>query len=274
MTPDEIALDPTFPLCWENTETLRIGFDQAEVRLHAPSPAAQRFMDKLRSGLHPREFAGVASRAGLTAEEQVTLMRELAPVLINSGAPTPHTQRTITTTASFAVLGEGEFARGIRKRFEQSGLLIVQGGEAPDFAILVEQFLGASSRAQPLLSNNIPHLQICATDRRILLGPLVLAGGMPCLACVELHNLDREPLLHVLAAQLAGDIPPAATAHGIELISTIAIAVARRWQHGEADLVGARLSFPVHKGLPAPTPDREQLTPHPACGCVSLSQLK
>ncbi len=56
MTPDEIALDPTFPLCWEDTETLRIGFDRAEVRLRAPSPAAQRFVDKLRTGLHQREL--------------------------------------------------------------------------------------------------------------------------------------------------------------------------------------------------------------------------
>ncbi len=216
----------------------------------------------------------MARKAGLSADEQASLMHQLAPVLMHPEAATPHTRESNSRVVSFAVLGEGVFARGVRRRFELAGLPLVQGAAAPDFAVLVEQFLGSSARAQPLLSSDIPHLQVCATDRRILLGPLVLSGGMPCLTCVELHDLDREPSLHVLAAQLAGDLPPAATAHGIELVSAFAIAVARRWQQGEADLVGARLSFPIHKGLPVPLPDAEQLAAHPACGCVSLSQVK
>lgn len=272
MTLNHVALDPMFPLCWENTETLRIGFDRAEVRLHTPTPAAQRFMDKLRSGVHPHDLDSVARRSGLRSEEQELLMQQLQPVLVQAHSNTSQPVQKGFPTALFAVLGEGVFAREVRRRFELEGLTSAADGTSPDFVVLVEQFVGTTTRAQTLLSNDVPHLLLRATDRHLFLGPLVLPGGMPCLSCLELHSLEKEPSLHVLAAQLANEVPSAAATHGIDLVSQSAIAVARRWQQGCADLVGVRLIFPVLRGLPVPLPESEKLSPHPDCGCVSLSQ--
>lgn len=272
MKPERIALDPAFPLCWENTETLRVGFDRAEVRLHSPTPAAQRFIDKLRSGLYPREITNVANKSGLLADERALLMHQLAPVLVRVPEDTSRDGESASGTATFAVLGVGAFARGVRERFSQAGFLLAQDGTAPGFVILIEQFLGTTDRAQALLSSDIAHLLLRVTDRHLFLGPLVLPGGMPCLTCVELHGLDSEPSMHVLAAQLAAELPAAATPQCVELVSSSAIAVARRWQQGVYDLVGARLRFPVHRGLPSAIPDLEKISSHPDCGCVSLTQ--
>lgn len=272
MKPERIALDPALPLCWENTETLRVGFDRAEVRLHSPTPAAQRFIDKLRSGLYSRELTTVAGKSGLLAEEQALLMLQLAPVLVRMPEEASSEHESAPSTATFAVLGDGAFARGVRERVAQAGLLLTQEGAAPGFAILVEQFLGTTDRAQVLLSSDIAHLPLRVTDRHLFLGPLVLPGGMPCLTCLELHGLDSEPSMHVLAAQLAGELPAAATPQSVELVSSSAIAVARRWQQGVNDLVGARLRYSVHRGLPSAIPSLEKISSHPDCGCVSLTQ--
>lgn len=273
MTQENVTLNPVFPLCWENIETLRIGFDRAEVRLHTPTPAAQRFVDKLRDGVHPRDLESVARRSGLRSDEREMLMQQLKPVLLQAHDSTSEPFKKDHPTALFAVFGEGSFARRVRKRFELAGLSLATGTASPDFVVLVEQFVGTTTRAQSLLSNDVPHLLLRATDRHLVLGPLVLPGGLPCLTCLELHSLEKEPSLHVLGAQLANEVPAAATSHGIELLSESAVAVARQWQHGGTDLVGVRLIFSVSRGIPAPMPVREDLPPHPDCGCVSLSPL-
>lgn len=273
MTQENVTLNPVFPLCWENMETLRIGFDRAEVRLHTPSPAAQRFVDQLRAGIHPRDLESVAKRSGLPSDERELLMHQLKPVLLQACDNTSEPLEEDHQAALFAVFGEGSFARRVRRRFELAGLALATEAASPDFVVLVEQFVGTTTRAQSLLSNDVPHLLLRATDRHLVLGPLVLPGGRPCLTCLELHSLEKEPSLHVLAAQLANEIPAAATTHGIELLSESAIAVARQWQHGCTDFVGVRLIFSVVCGVPVPLPEREDLSPHPDCGCVSLSPL-
>lgn len=273
MTQENVTLNPVFPLCWENIETLRIGFDRAEVRLHTPTPAAQRFVDRLRAGVHPRDLESVARRSGLLSDERELLMHQLRPVLVQARDNTSEPLKEDHPSALFAVFGEGSFARRVRRRFELAGLALATEAVTPDFVVLVEQFVGTTTRAQSLLSDDVPHLLLRATDRHLFLGPLVLPGGLPCLTCLELHSLEKEPSLHVLAAQLANEIPAAATPHGIELLSESAIAVARQWQHGCTDLVGVRLIFSVSRGVPAPLPEREDISPHPDCGCVSLSPL-
>lgn len=276
MTPELelVALDPMFPLCWESTETLRIGFDRAEVRLHTPTPAVQRFVDKLRTGVRPGDLDSVARRSGLPPDEQESLMHQLKPVLVPLLSSPTLPRQEGTSLAQFAVFGEGSFAREVRRRFELAGVALATEGKTPDFAVLVEQFVETTSRAQTLLSDDVPHLLVRATDRHLFLGPLVLPGGMPCLACLELHSLEKEPSLHILTAQLANETPSAATAPSIDLVSQLAIAVSRRWNQGCTDLVGVRLIFTVLRGLPVPLPESEVLAPHSDCGCVLLSQQK
>lgn len=61
-----------------------------------------------------------------------------------------------------------------------------------------------------------PHLAVAVRDTAVLVGPLVLQSGSPCVRCLDLHRADRDPSWPSLAAQLAareGEPPcPATTA--------------------------------------------------------------
>lgn len=273
MTSEYIFLDPTFPFCWESTETLRIGFDRAEVRVHSPSPPVQRLLDKLRSGIRSRDLNTYARRIGLSKEEQDQLLHQLSPALVHSMKKTPEGPQAEVKHATFAVYGSGAYASTVRVRFEQAGFKLVTDESVPDFAVLVEYFLGTTAKAQSLLIDDVCHLPIRLTDRHISIGPLVLPGGRPCLACVELHGIGDDPSQQVLAAQLANEVPSTATSHSIDLVSAAAIAIARLWQHEHKAFAAVRLRYPVHQGLPVPIPDIQHIMPHPGCGCVSLAHF-
>lgn len=274
MNSAHISLDPAFPICWENLDTLRVGFDRAAVRLPAPSPAAQRFLAALRTGVEQEELTSLAKRAGLSAREQRVLMRRLDPVLVRGSAHATSPDLTTLPAMTLAVFGRGVFAHGIRERLALAEYPLVSAGERPGFAVLVEEFLHGTALAQSLLADGVPHIPIRVTDQHLFLGPAVLPGGAPCLSCVELHQLDVEPALHVLGAQLANETPAAATAACTELASASVLAMLRRWQHGSTELARIRLSYPVVRGLPSPIPAVERIPPHTSCGCGALSPAR
>lgn len=301
-----IRLDPTLPLCWESLETLRIGFDRAEVRLHRPSARAQRFIALLQEGLLSSEFTAASRKIGLHARERSILLDALSPVLLRTPLrasadqalhPSPRRSPARTPEGpgaerrSVAVLGGGFFARALRADLVRTGFELSEGNstesdstesdstkddsegeEAAGFVVLVDRFLGPATRAHQLLISDIPHLPIRLTDRSVLIGPIVKPGGAPCLSCVELHEQEEDPLLPALAAQLLHVQPGAETAAAAELASALTATLIRRWWTGLPELTDSRLRFAVREGVPETLPTVEAVLPHPGCGCVSLAQ--
>ena len=100
-----------------------------------------------------------------------------------------------------------------------------------------------------------------------LAGPLVLPGQSPCLACVELHRVDADPLIAVLAAQIIRATPAAETLACAELAASLALIALRQWQTEESPDTAVRLRFPVRGGRPRYAPTTEDVLPHPECGC-------
>ncbi len=274
MTHEYLALDPALPICWETTEILRIGFERAEVRVRSPSPAEQRFIGQLRLGVRRSDLEAVARRTGLLPPEHEALLRELAPALVskNPSAPISH---DLAAAPAITVRGDGSFAEAMRTHLKLARVPSAAHDAPPDLVILVEQFLGPTARGQSLLSDGIPHLPVRLTDRHLYVGPFVPPGGSPCLSCVELHTLDIDPVLQILAAQLANGAPAAATDTCAWFASTLAVATAIQYRastHRMVDLVGVRLRYPVHDRILAPVPTVEHIPSHVDCGCVTLAR--
>lgn len=76
------CIDPALPLCWEDPETLRLGFDRAEARISRPSAGTQRLLGVLQRGLPLSQLARASLLVGATAAERCSLIELIAPVLI------------------------------------------------------------------------------------------------------------------------------------------------------------------------------------------------
>jgi hypothetical protein len=287
MRSARLQLNPEFPLCWEGTETLRFGFEQPRLRLQSPTPAQQRFISELIDGINDRELPSIAQKCGLSALELTALLSLLEPVLAHLPAsrhPSRTTQprRTHKPNPEVLVFGAGEFVTTLCDNIAQSGVTVASRApttlsqpaprSAPiaacSFAIIVERFLGPTAVPQALYGEGVPHLPICLTDTSMSIGPLVLPGGSPCLACVEQHRVDAEPKIAVFATQLLGLSPAAESPHCAELAAAIILVAFRRWQQNPESTQSARMRFPVQRGFPEFRSSFEVISPHPECACA------
>lgn len=273
MQPYTIRIDPALPVCWENTDTLRIGFDQAEVLVTRPTAGVQRFIGMLRQGVPSTQLNSATRKAGISVSTRQKLMLQLSHVLVHEAIlspiarPMPQPQSTARTCE---VLGEGPFASRLRSALAIAGFSPAQDS-APEFAIVVEYFREPAARAQHLLISGVPHLPIRLSDRSMTLGPLVLPGGAPCLSCLELHGSRDEPLASLLAAQLLGEVPASATERCAERASALIIALHEHWLAGVPELTQCRLRYPVRNGIVGIIPTTEAVSGHRECACISLA---
>lgn len=109
-----------------------------------------------------------------------------------------------------------------------------------------------------------PHLAIAVRDATVLVGPFVLPGRGPCLNCLDLHRLDRDPAWRVLAPQMQD-----ATATEPVAWTTVLAGAALAADEVLIQLQGGRprtLSATVEIAGPVDTVWR-RWTQHPACGC-------
>lgn len=291
MQRQRILIDPTLPVCWESTRTLRIGFDRAEARVHNPTVSTMRMIRALRDGIWADELRLAQIEAGATAVEQRALLDELGPVLLRD--PPLHTSDTCCTDTGeglqhhsqrlFAggdagvvtVLGEGMLAARLRRALAHAGFEIADPTchtARPCFGVLVERFLAPTTRGTQLLLSEVPLLAVRVTDRSMTLGPVITAGGKPCLGCIELHGLEQNPLGPVLAAQLLDESPGAETQAGADLMAALVVAIVRSWCGGVPQLPHTRLRFTLQGGVPQLPPTVETITRHPECACQHLNQ--
>jgi bacteriocin biosynthesis cyclodehydratase domain-containing protein len=112
--------------------------------------------------------------------------------------------------------------------------------------------------------HRLPHLTVTVRDGTVLVGPLVPPRGQPCLNCLDLHRIDRDPAWPQLAAQLAApDREPCATA---TLLAAAGLAAAEVlcWLDGaQPATLGAILELAAPGQL-----RRRSWPPHPRCDCA------
>lgn len=297
------CVDPALPLCWESPDTLRLGFDRAEVRIPTPSAATQRLLDALRTGVPFGGLSRVAQHVGASAAERRALIERLAPVLVSRPAtPTGEPCRTPGfVRLRIAVLGTSEAAAVLREACARAGhdafewrpdsepvsaqqpvptpqptpqprsdQWIAPIQPRPDLVIAVERFLLPPRTTQLLIEHEIPHLLVRFSDRGVRVGPLVRPGSGPCTVCVALHDTDADPSLPALAVQLPGVRPASETPACAETAASMAMSAIHHWLAGAHWPHLMRQRAEVHDGLPMPGIACESLAVHPNCGCGLL----
>jgi hypothetical protein len=154
----------------------------------------------------------------------------------------------------------------------------------PDLVVLVEHGAADATAADQLISADVPHLSVVVREDDVLVGPLVTPGDGPCLRCLDLHRLDRDPawpstLQQVLTAAATSrreETALSTMAAGLAALQVLAhldrgAAVQERLGAGEPPLPrpaarGATLELELPQGLAA----RRAWPVHARCGCQRL----
>src|SRR5262249_20022348 len=109
------------------------------------------------------------------------------------------------------------------------------------------------------------HLAVAVRDGTVVIGPLVRPGATPCLNCLDLHRVDRDPAWRVVAAQLSDGADQAEPIAATTALAATAFAAAEVLAHidgGTPATRGARVE--TSRGG---QPRRRQWSLHPQCGC-------
>lgn len=300
------CIDPALPLCWEDPQTLRLGFDHAEARITAPSAGTQRLLGVLQRGLPLSELPRASLLVGATAAERRALIELVAPVLVTrpiggangstraisrGGSNGERRETSAVGTAPvdtrrlrIAVLGRGGAAESLRSAVGRAGweslnwsLLpseaLASEHVTPDLCIVVERFMEPPATFHELAASGVPHLAVRFTDRSVRIGPLVIPGRAPCISCLHLREVAHDPGLPALAAQLHGRFPAAETPASAEFASALALAfVHRRWDESDWQRV-TQLRLTVERGMPSTIPEEHSVLAHPDCACATASAV-
>ncbi|TDB72271.1 ThiF family adenylyltransferase [Micromonospora sp. KC721] len=109
-----------------------------------------------------------------------------------------------------------------------------------------------------------PHLLLGLREGTPVVGPLVRPPVGPCLHCLDLHRVDRDPGWPALAAQLAGD-PDDQSCTAATLLAAVGYAVAEALAHldgGSPETLGCAVEVGGTGRL-----RRRVWSPHPRCTC-------
>jgi hypothetical protein len=279
----QYRIDPALPLTWETFTTLRIGFERPVATVSDPSAGAQRLIGAFRSGLPLAPDHRRLRRYGVTPAEWREVVAALAPVLVEA-APEPGPERQgreggppqgRLRRLRVAVTGAGLAQERIGEALTRVGHRVhrpppEQAGRTEpelDLLIHVERFIEAPGPDILLLAERLPQLTLRFTDRAFWLGPLSAPRGSPCARCVVEHELDADPALPLIAAQILGRTPAAETPLAVAAAADLAVTAIRRWQHGDAALARSRVRVAVARGLPSLAAVPSPVAAHPRCRC-------
>jgi bacteriocin biosynthesis cyclodehydratase domain-containing protein len=133
------------------------------------------------------------------------------------------------------------------------------------FAVLVGFAAPATLTALAYGTRRLAHLAVSVRDGTVVVGPLVQPGRSPCLNCLDLHRLDRDPAWSVVAAQLHDGPDTAEPITATTALAAAAYAAAEVLAHidgGQPTTLGATVEI---AGPDKAT--RRSWVPHPRCGC-------
>lgn len=278
-------IDPALPICWEDLETLRIGFEHAVVRLRRPTVVAQRIISAFREGMPLSNM--LRYHYGASPVEWSAIVETLAPALVSvDAAPGDSTSASAASTQSLVVPGETRGAHLVRAALSSIGWQVrddVPSGAtsevnvpAPLAQISVEQFVEAPAILPVAPQSQLPQLPVKFTDQSVWIGPILMPGATPCAECVLRADTVHEPALPVLGAQLVDAVPATLTPAAVTFTAAVIGALVERFfcapstprTHDDEQrlrLERGRLRYAVHSGVPDVQPEYVALDPHLAC---------
>lgn len=275
--------------------TVQIGTDpERALVLEFPDPRILTLLDQL-DGWHDEDsYRETARRLGVTAtdaQELLSLLRHsrllIDPAAMITSAADPGLRREHADEAAALALRRGASpaeTMGIRARQRvvvhgtdpmagriadvlcRSGIGRVRhsGNARPGeagFAVLVNSPQPPVLTARAHARRGMPYLVVAVSDGAVNVGPLVVPGHTPCIACVELHHRDAVPMWRDFGADTA---PIEATLR--ELAISVASCQVMQFLDGNTSAAhGAtiQLRSPFHMR-------RRVWREHASCGCVAV----
>lgn len=264
MTSPATIIDPSLPVSWEDPQTLRVGFDRAVARVCAPSARQQRLVHALRSGVCPDRLPSTLRETGSSRSDWAALTSQLAGTLMPKHPDLP--PRSVRIGVIGSGIAQDELLRTLESAGLSAGVFTPQRRDW-DLVVVIERFIELPVLEGIRLAAGLPQLLIRLSDRSVGIGPLIEGEGSPCLSCVTLGDLQSDPALAVVAAQLVGTVPATETRTVVPMVAALAVGLIGHWLAGSTDLARSRWRLPIVRSLPLPRISTERVAPHPDCGC-------
>jgi bacteriocin biosynthesis cyclodehydratase domain-containing protein len=252
-----LRLDPEHPPVWRDALTLQFGPD-AVVVLTDPAPWQQRLVAALATGVPESVFEHYAATLGAAPGDAARFLRVLAPVL--AAAPAPPARVRVEVAGGLASATTDAFRIGLTA---SAVAPVDDPAAAVDVVVLVAHDLVHPRWAAALAREDRAHLPVVFTGGDVRVGPYVVPGLTPCLACLEAYRRDARPDWPVVAAQLVGRELPA----GDRGLAIEAGLMAGRLAAGGPPRSASAASATLRAG--SLRPRWSVHVPHPGCSCRS-----
>jgi bacteriocin biosynthesis cyclodehydratase domain-containing protein len=217
-----LRLADSNPPLWRTPSSVQLGPDDRRP-LEGLSLWQERLLDELLSGIPDARFASLARELGASEQDAADFLARIGSAL----APAPTTPREVRVELPAELHGDAEAT--IRAALGAAGLRVagmtrwtVDDARDRTPVLLVAHRLADPMRVARLLAADVPHLPVHLHGDRVTIGPLVLPGQGPCLACVHATRADADPEWPLVAAQLLAR--PAPTTEPMLLLEATVLA--------------------------------------------------
>lgn len=254
-TPTITRLDPAVPLLWRDGDTLQVGVE-GTLRIPASAPWVEHVLARMAAGFRRSSFDVIAHSLGAPRAEARALYARLEPLLVDEVA------------VHRAAWVESNDVRDARCEYRLREALLDEGVPAgdprssADVAVVLVEGAAAALQFRRYLRDDVPHLPVALERGKTTVGPLVVPGSSPCLACRDSHERDRDPAWPRLHTQLIGRASGPISALRVADAATAVAAILRAGADGAVmELSGG---------------GRRELRPvrfHEECRCRELSFL-
>lgn len=268
-----LRLDPAVPIVWRTPHSIQLGVDRPLAVIRGVTPALERVLVALRSGIPESGAVMLGREAGASDRQIAGMLRALRPALLGEHPPGR------ANPPAVCVDGVGNGADRIAELLTDLGLPVLgipssvpgDAERGPDaaLAVIVGQYVIEPARHGRWLRRDIPHLPVVFSDTEVRYGPLVEPGAGPCLSCLEMTRIDGDSDWPAIAVQLMTRRAPTET----PLLTAEAAAAVARLVEGRLESGPAADRDGLSYGIDAETGavTRRAHQPHERCGCRSLT---
>lgn len=249
-------INPNVSVLWQSTEVVQFGAPQAIALVEVDGAWELELIGELCRGVDSEALRERArrSRANRAIERLDLVLASVERVLLTSAPPA-------TNQPVISVVGPEDLAERFGLQLRALGCEVRPN--AP-LVVIVDHFVARPDRYQRLLAADVPHLAVLCQDEEVVISQLVRPDQTACLFCLELYRRDADENWTVLACQLLHR--RAASAKTL-LLATAALELVE--QLSTDVLQPNTLTVLSAGGL-----NRQQIAPHPGCGCGSLPGIE
>lgn len=224
-------IDPAFPLLWRDVDTVQFGLE-ATVVIPLRAPWIEPLLQAMRNGFRRASFDVIAHGLGAPRDAARELLRTVEPLLRPDPQPLP------PIWIESVNLGDSRVESRVESALTDEGFMTVDRGRREAVGIVLVHGAASAHQLARYLRDDLTHLPVAFEPGGTTVGPVIVPGRTPCLACRDAHERDRDPAWPRMHAQLIG-----ATAVEITSVRTIEAAALIARLLGELD--GAKLTKTV-----------------------------